>query len=377
MNSLVMNKDMSKSMNLLRFPLALAVVYLHCSGTINTIPYKDGFDTQFVDLLRIAISHVITHLAVPSFFLISGYLYFKEGVLTKSLWITKQKKRLFTLLIPYLLWNMIPLLYILAKRIGAACINGAWENVGRYWASIDWIHLFWDLEPLNETSQNLFEVLTPLAGPINFPLWYLRDLILLTMLSPLIYLLIKRGKIYFPIFLFVCFLSGIWFTHRILPIIGIFFFSFGGYFSINKIDFLNEKIVKSFVLKLFTVFTLGVAIFYDGMNTYIGTIAYKLFILAGVCMIFHIAHVAVKKGISIKKWLVDASFLIYVSHFVFVFLINIHVMALERFLNDACQLLLIVDYLLYPLLITACCLLTGWILHKLFPVFYRFLIGSR
>lgn len=124
-----LNNKLFKVIELLRFPLALAVVYLHCGGTVDTAPYRDGLNTNFSDLLCITVSHVITHVAVPSFFLISGYLYFKEGKINYSLYHAKIQKRFYTLFLPYILWNFIPFLFVLFKRIGGGILNGTWENV--------------------------------------------------------------------------------------------------------------------------------------------------------------------------------------------------------------------------------------------------------
>lgn len=98
-----LNNKLFKVIELLRFPLALAVVYLHCGGTVETAPYRDGLNTNFSDLLCITVSHVITHVAVPSFFLISGYLYFKEGKINYSLYHAKSKKILHIILTVYIM----------------------------------------------------------------------------------------------------------------------------------------------------------------------------------------------------------------------------------------------------------------------------------
>lgn len=366
-----------KVISILRFPLALAVVYLHCGGTAETVPYVDGCNTSVLDLLRILISHVVTHVAVPSFFLISGYLYFKEGKINYSLYCAKTKKRFYTLFLPYILWNFIPFLFILFKRIGGGVINGTWENVILYLNSTKYGHLFWDMEPLNLTSQNLFGIPTPLSGPINFPLWYLRDLILLTVFSPLIYLLLKYGRKYIIFILLICYISGIWITNKVLPITGVFFFSLGAYLSIFKINFLNSRIMKSVIFKILTVMFLIIAVYYDGMNTYFGTIAYKLFICTGVFMTFYIGNKMVNKGFRVNRFLTESSFFIYVSHFIFVFLINIHLLVTDKFLVKTNEYLLIVDYLLYPILITILCVTTKYFIQRFIPSVYSLLTGTR
>ena len=372
-----LNNKLFKVIELLRFPLALAVVYLHCGGTVDTAPYRDGLNTNFSDLLCITVSHVITHVAVPSFFLISGYLYFKEGKINYSLYHAKIQKRFYTLFLPYILSNFIPFLFVLFKRIGGGILNGTWENVILYLNSTEYVHLFWDIEPLNLTSQNLLGISTPLSGPINFPLWYLRDLILLTVFSPLIYLLLKYGRKYTIFILLICYISGIWITNKILPITGVFFFSLGAYFSLFKIDFLNSRIMKSVIFKTLAVMFLIIAVYYDGMNTYLGTIAYKLFICTGVFMTFYIGNKMVNKGIQVNKFLTESSFFIYVSHFIFVFLINIHLLIIDKFLVKSTGFLLTVDYLLYPILITILCVTTKYFLQRFIPSIYSLLTGTR
>lgn len=243
--------------------------------------------------------------------------------------------------------------------------------------STEYVHLFWDIEPLNLTSQNLLGISTPLSGPINFPLWYLRDLILLTVFSPLIYLLLKYGRKYTIFILLICYISGIWITNKILPITGVFFFSLGAYFSLFKIDFLNSRIMKSVIFKTLAVMFLIIAVYYDGMNTYLGTIAYKLFICTGVFMTFYIGNKMVNKGIQVNKFLTESSFFIYVSHFIFVFLINIHLLIIDKFLVKSTGFLLTVDYLLYPILITILCVTTKYFLQRFIPSIYSLLTGTR
>ena len=52
----------------------------------------------------------ITNTAVPFFFFVSGYYFLKEKKLTLENWKNKIKKRISTLLIPYILWNIIAII---------------------------------------------------------------------------------------------------------------------------------------------------------------------------------------------------------------------------------------------------------------------------
>lgn len=70
----------SRTIDWLRFPLAIAVVYIHSFGSypidLNFL-HSDPFSSiSIFNWIRICFSHVLTHIAVPSFYLISGYLFF-------------------------------------------------------------------------------------------------------------------------------------------------------------------------------------------------------------------------------------------------------------------------------------------------------------
>ena len=94
----------------LRFPLILLVVYVHSFG----IPAEDTnvplLHSGFYEMVRTLLSGMIAHSAVPTFFFISGFLMFYrvEGY-SLQLYRTKMRNRFFSLLIPYIIWNLIAL----------------------------------------------------------------------------------------------------------------------------------------------------------------------------------------------------------------------------------------------------------------------------
>lgn len=103
----------SKTIDYLRFPMALAVVYIHSAGDVPMSPvHYDAFTgLDFYNLLRVVFSDVLTRIAVPVFYVISGYLYFLNvKQWSWSEYKRKSRSRLYTLVIPYLLWNVAALL---------------------------------------------------------------------------------------------------------------------------------------------------------------------------------------------------------------------------------------------------------------------------
>ena len=91
---------------MLRFPLAILVVFVHSFGADNDIVqlHACGLTGAAVyDYVRLFCSVVIARSAVPIFFIISGYLFFlKVEEYGKQVYANKLKKRWYSLVIPYL-----------------------------------------------------------------------------------------------------------------------------------------------------------------------------------------------------------------------------------------------------------------------------------
>lgn len=119
----------SKTINWLRFPLAVAVVLIHISPKIDTqsINYSSLSSDDLYALFASLFSHVITYIAVPCFFLFSGFLFFfKVNRFTRELYFKKLRVRALTLLVPYLLWNLLP---ILSNTAIKSFLHSKWMEV--------------------------------------------------------------------------------------------------------------------------------------------------------------------------------------------------------------------------------------------------------
>ena len=93
----------SRVVSFLRFPLIVAVIGIHC----NLLVKHPELETKSVFYFLVYITMKLVCIAVPLFFFISGFLFFKEGYLDSDLYLKKLKSRVHTVLIPYLLWNII------------------------------------------------------------------------------------------------------------------------------------------------------------------------------------------------------------------------------------------------------------------------------
>lgn len=88
--------------------------------------------------------------------------------------------------------------------------------------------------------------------PINLPLWYIRELILLCIFSPLIFLLLTKriiGKLFILILLISYFLS----TNSQMHITGLLYFTIGAFFSINNINIISKRITILFIIAILAI----------------------------------------------------------------------------------------------------------------------------
>ena len=233
-----MNTKISQSIDFIKVPLTIFVVLLH---SYTAISINDSlYYTLAYPIL------IVGEIGVPAFLFISGYLFFTK---MSPYWDWKQYKqkmdnRLSSLLRPYLIWNSIMILFYFALGsipFFSNYLSGANKPVSEYGIS-DFLLAYWDKgETVNGT-------------PILQPYWYVRNLIILCLFSPIIYFLTKRLGILFLI------ATGLWWmltNHNAFTQASIFFFSFGAFCQIKHIDFIqlgeaiNSKTIYTIAIILF------------------------------------------------------------------------------------------------------------------------------
>lgn len=210
-----MTPKYSKAITCMRFPLAAFVVMQHSNPFSISLFGGGNFNLHSSPLLWTVtfLAGCLATIAVPTFFAISGFLLFNTVArFDVETYKSKIKKRFHTLIVPYVAWNVIALLILLAGSIAAGSDSG--------FAKIDWI-------------EKVGSILLPMGNPPNFPLWFIRDLIYLVLLSPVIYWITKRMGVIFLLLMGLLFVTDVC-PIQILPFKDIFFFSLGAYFCIKK-----------------------------------------------------------------------------------------------------------------------------------------------
>ena len=283
---------LSLAITWLRFPLIFLIILLHC----YSVQRIEGDHTTYFRALY-PFYNWLGETGVPGFFFISGYLFF----LSKKSYSQKISTRIYTLLIPYLLWNsLLLILYLITYAVGLPQdING--RNIAEY-ELIDYIRLFWDRGSFDNGN----------FVPLLCPLWYIRNLLIMSILSPLFYYIIKYLR---EIFLFSI---AIWWTttynNAFIPQT-ILFFSLGAYFSIldkNPLETFTKN--KSLFLTLFVLLATGDIITHVSISTSFNLQIHRLALIFNIPALFLLVDYCVQHGYS-NDLLPNSAFIVFCVHY--------------------------------------------------------------
>lgn len=348
----------SKVISFLRFPLIVAVVFIHSQPhevIIGGISLVDSNNLNTYTYVNFLISGVIARVAVPLFFFISGFLFFK-GVFNVESYKRKLKKRCTSLLIPYLFWNLVTVaLFYLFQTFMPDLTSGNNKLVINYTLS-DWIRIFWDGHR---------------GMPICYQFWFIRDLMVVMVFSPLIYFGIMNCKKLFVILLGIVWFFDIWFNLT-LSIAAVFFFSAGAYFNIMKQSFL----LKMKPLMNYALISYPILCFFCLVLKESAFLKYVLnfSIIAGIiCAITLTGYINTGKR-HVNSLLSESSFFIYAYHAWFLALIvKVGVKVISHVSSGA----LLIIYVFSVFLTVIIGIVIYYCIKKFLPNFTNFITGNR
>ncbi len=331
------------------FILSLFVVWVHSEnaelflGEMGRESRVYGLESFFVQTLG--------QMAVPGFFMISAYLFYRNFQFSKTA--VKWKSRCKSLLLPYVLWNALYYLgYVVVTRLPFVK-----SIIGK--------------EPVAFEMKELF--LAIVYYKYNPVFWYLFQLMLLVLLAPFLYIIISRkwtGLLWLFLLVF-----ALW-KNVSLPLLNLdalFYYSAAGYAvlfdtKVEEENTLSEK--KAWF---------GILIICWIMLWLLGRPGAPLHFLAVYFVLMRFLDVlifySILKEIPLKPAtaLVKNSFFLYAIHFPWVRFFNKAGAVIFKGSQVAAALL----FLIMPLLIIGLSRITGEILKRTVPKFYQVLSGGR
>ena len=339
-------KLQSKAIDLLRFPMAVAVVMLHYSTTVIIGA------TGVFHAICVIFQEGICRLAVPCFFLISGYLFFHQlQEWDWAVWRNKMRRRVRTLLVPYVLWNIIAFIAFWLYARG----SGNSISVHQYFADCGGIKMFWGI--------NGGIPLSIRAVPLDFPLWFIRDLMYFTIATPLIYLFITKTKRY-----------GVWlvsavflFARGIMPE-GFVFFLLGSFFQLERKNMCEWAWPRRLALCCSALLLL-IVFYYLNVNEidYWGRFIKNCFLFVGVGAVFCVAVWVLRRWkMKINPLFVRSSFFVFATHEILI-LNKIAVPLVNRMVQLSGQAGDCLRFFLIPTFVGGMCIALYYIMNRIFP----------
>jgi hypothetical protein len=375
----------SETIDWLRFPLVIFVIFIHSFGLPEIVNVREinlasfsGMDVY--NIIRIVIRQLAS-ICNSGFFLFSGYLFFFNiNNWNKKIYIKKLKTRINTLVIPYVLWNIINVLIRPIIILGGRILkkDGEWERFSIFFNELldkgVW-NIFWHYNTWG-TNTNIFGWPRPSMGPFSVPMWFLQTLIILTIFTPIIYLICKYLKKYGIILLGILYYTGIWFSIPGFSINPVFFFTLGSYFGIYKKNMVLEVRRYKIFWYLVSIITIIPSAYFNYDEKTIYNYFSPIFILAMVISAINIASCLIeKKKIKPNKTSSQATFFVYAMHTVLV--LSIVGVVFDKIIQSKAPIILILRYFTVPIMTAYVCVGIYCVMKKIMPKMLSTLSGNR
>lgn len=312
--------------------------------------------------LRNLASEVVGRLSVPMFFLIAGFLFFQAVRFDRQFYFKKLKSRFHSLLVPYLFWNAFGIIVCLFFQRICGLTDLAYASAPpiAHWGVTEYLRSFWNLRPP--------------SYPLIYPFWFIRDLMVAMLLSPLLYWLMKNLKLGAVLLFFCLWAFGFSFHLIGINVTALFFFVLGGYLRISK----RNLITDSRRLFRFTLIAYPIIAIADALTKglLINSRIHQAGILLGILFLFNVvSYLLEHKKLTVGAFLPGASFFLFAVHEQSLSQIRKSLTAIfppyVSLIND------IALYLLPVLIVVPVALSLYYVLKKYCPTVLRFVVGAR
>ena len=330
------------------FILTVLVIWIHAVDPEITVSGFLRLTGGAGPFLQELLGSCLGQIAVPGFFCLSAYLFFRNAGRTDAdFYAAKWKKRIRTLLIPYLIWNLI--YYLIYLAAGKA-----------------------QPDPETFAEAVLFHRFHPVF-------WYLEELILLTLAAPLAGFLLKKKAAVLPVLL-ISYLAAVfyeWLPFHLINEDAVFYYLTGAAFALHQGGAESDLRVYRRMLPVFTAVYLIceiVAIFFPALpsNVLFFVIGARI---SGLLALFSAVMLYVSKKTPVLPEFVQYNFFIYAVHY-----LEIRFFQLGAGLVFGTPLpdgIFAVLYLIMPVLCIASSVFAAKLMKSRVPKLYAVLTGGR
>ena len=285
----------SKALALIRWPLVMCIVAVHVfvpvSITVDGVVYDMGSSSMNAGLWRF-VQGFVSENGVATFFFISGFLFMTGQAMTPARYKSKVRRRVHSLLIPYVIWNALTLLCAVVLASDGISTLSMLKG---------------------------FVMKNALGYPHDAPLWFIRDLMVCIAVVPVFGLIIRKSGWWAVAMLgVVCF----WLYTRpssypLLLVSAMFFFYWGAFMAISGRGDLYAEFRPLMVPCLILYPLLGMAhVLVEPLSHEWGMLTKCCNLLVVIPLAVNVACWFVNRGYSANRFLTSATFFVFASHYV-------------------------------------------------------------
>lgn len=261
-------------------------------------------------------------------------------------------RRIKTLVVPYVLWIVLSVLfYWLLSKLRLTDTNGPYFSLGAFW----------------DTGTGL---------PHNYPLWFVRNLIVLNVLAPVIAFYIQRTRVPGLAVLFLLYFFNIWLQLPGFEATGFFFYSLGAFLSLSKLSLAAICKKYRWLTASISIPLLILLVLSYGNHPALWEHTHRLFTLTGsVALIGCAAGLYEEHRIRYNRFLSSSTFFIYAAHGTIA--LPIIQSCLRKLWPSTQSFALIFKYITAPVFTVLLLLFCYRIGTRLSPKAFRILSGNR
>lgn len=349
--------SLSRAILLLRFPLMVAIVCIHTDFRVAS---QEVSQLPWFGVALDAFKNYVCFAALALFFFVSGFLFFKEQAFSPSLYFSKLRRRVKSLLVPYLLWNGLTFLAIaicqLLRPGFSLFLNKQVVDFRWY----DYFLVFWDKQLITGLPGDFH-------GPLLLPFWFIQDLMVIVLLSPVVWFFLKHVR---WLFLALLAAAALWLP---MPEVAgfrpdcFFYFCLGAAFQLDRQWWavLQRPWVPLCVALVFvpiSVYCPSCILFYN--------IAFFFVVLSWACYLSSQTN----RCVSMLESLSDSSFFIFAFH---IFGAGVLLNLVQRATIAWTDGLAVLVYVSAVLLNVGVCLFANALLKRFVPGLRKVLVGGR
>lgn len=347
-----MDELVSKRIDALRLFCVCMIVGLHVPS--QAVSFKVPAWTTFTRIAWRVVPHCFGRAALPLLFVVSGFLFYRTYRNTLQSYLKKIRSRLKSLILPYIVWNIIAFVFLASKHPG----------ILQKWSFVDYINMFF----------------YKMAGrrPLNFPLWFVQQLIYSLFLSPLLYVCYRyipylALPISFGLYTWTFYIAD---PKTAIILRAIFmattFIGIGAVISMNNIRLPKRPVIDSVLMAVYAYSSVYV-------NTYISNhddlILYNLCLMPlGIYSLWSLFRYIPENIIRVMAKLNSHSFIIFAAHFMVLNLFSKFMLPYFLWRDSNGKLAFFFVNMFSTI---ALCVLLGMLLKRFAPPVFKVLTGWR